>query len=153
MRATICNLVLIWKYENDHMIITISSRQMRAIKGNSQSRLGKWHLFSRVRVRPPQSCFKAQSVCFMKNLSKIKINRVRAPIVNKTKIANGIFEFHSPSTVREGLNEKKTFSFGHCPNKGGGVYPCPNFFGPLSRSAFLVNKKSLFLQKCQCIEL
>ena len=26
-------------------------------------------------------------------------NRVRVPIVNKTKIANGIFEFHSPSTV------------------------------------------------------
>ena len=35
----------------------------------------------------------------MKNLSKNKINRVRVPIVNKTKIANGIFEFHSPSTV------------------------------------------------------
>ena len=29
----------------------------------------------------------------------------------------------------------------------------PEFFGPFSRSAFLVNKKSLFLQKCQCIEL
>ena len=29
----------------------------------------------------------------------------------------------------------------------------PKFFGPLFRSAFLVNKKSLFLQKCQCIEL
>ena len=26
-------------------------------------------------------------------------------------------------------------------------------FWPFSRSAFLVNKKSLFLQKCQCIEL
>ena len=51
--------------------------------------------------------------------------------------------------VREGLNEKKTFSFGHCPNKGGGEgLPMPEFFGPLSRSAFLVNKKSLFLQKC-----
>ena len=51
--------------------------------------------------------------------------------------------------------EKKTFSFGHCPNDRGGVYPLPmaEFFGPLSRSAFLVNKKSLFLQKCQCIEL
>ena len=47
---------------------------------------------------------------------------------------------------------KKTFSFGHCPNKGGGL-PMPEFFGPLFRSAFLVNKKSLFLQKCQCIEL
>ena len=26
------------------------------------------------------------------------------------------------------------------------------FFGPFSRGAFVVNKKSLFLQKCQCIE-
>ena len=29
--------------------------------------------------------------------------------------------------VREDLNRKKTFSFGHCPNEGG-VYPCPNFW-------------------------
>ena len=54
--------------------------------------------------------------------------------------------------LREDINEKKTFSFGHCPNEGGGL-PMPKFFGPFSRSAFLVNKKSLFLQKCQCIEL
>ena len=33
-------------------------------------------------------------------------------------------------SLREGLNEKKTFSFGHCPNEGGGVYPCPIFFDP-----------------------
>ena len=55
--------------------------------------------------------------------------------------------------LREGLNEKKTFSFGHCPNKGGRGLPMPEFFGPLFRSAFLVNKKSLFRQKCQCIDL
>ena len=54
--------------------------------------------------------------------------------------------------IREGLNGKKTFSFGHCLNEGGGL-PMPEFFGPFSRSAFLVNKKSLFLQKCQGIEL
>ena len=36
---------------------------------------------------------------------------------------------------------------------GEGGLPMPEFFGPLFRSAFLVNKKSLFLQKCQCIEL
>ena len=35
----------------------------------------------------------------------------------------------------------------------GGGLPMPEIFGPLFRSAFLVNKKSLFLQKCQCIEL
>ena len=57
-------------------------------------------------------------------------------------------------TIREGFNwEKKTFSFGHCPNYGGGGLPMPEFFGPLFRVAFLVKKKSLFLQKCQCIEL
>ena len=55
--------------------------------------------------------------------------------------------------VREDINGKKTFSFGHCPNDGEGGLPMPEFFGPLFRSAFLVNKKSLFLQKCQCIEL
>ena len=37
--------------------------------------------------------------------------------------------------------------------RGGGGLPMPEFFGPFSRSPFLVNKKSLFLQKCQCIEL
>ena len=54
--------------------------------------------------------------------------------------------------LREGVNGKKTFSFGHCPNNGGGSTHA-RIFGPLFRSAFLVNKKSLFLQKCQCIEL
>ena len=54
--------------------------------------------------------------------------------------------------VRKDINRKKTFSFGHCPNEGGGSTHA-RIFGPFSRSAFLVNKKSLFLQKCQCIEL
>ena len=26
--------------------------------------------------------------------------------------------------------QEKTFSGGHCPNKGGGVYPCPDFWAP-----------------------
>ena len=54
--------------------------------------------------------------------------------------------------VREEINWKNTFSFGHCPNYGGGSTHA-RIFGPLFRSAFFVNKKSLFLQKCQCIEL
>ena len=29
-----------------------------------------------------------------------------------------------------GQLKKKTFSFGHCPNKGGGIYPCPDFWPP-----------------------
>ena len=48
--------------------------------------------------------------------------------------------------------EKKRFLSGIARMRGGGL-PMPEFFGPLSRSAFLVNKKSLFLQKGQCIEL
>jgi len=48
--------------------------------------------------------------------------------------------------------EKKRFLSGIARMMGGGL-PMPEFFGPLFRSAFLVNKKSLFLQKCQCIEL
>ena len=54
--------------------------------------------------------------------------------------------------VREGVNGKKSFLSGIARIMGGGL-PMPEFFGPLFRSAFLVNKKSLFLQKCQCFEL
>ena len=39
---------------------------------------------------------------------------------------------------------KKTFSFGHCLNDVGGSTHA-RIFCPFSRSAFLVNKKSLFL--------
>ena len=54
--------------------------------------------------------------------------------------------------LREDINEKKRFLSGIARMRGGDL-PMPEFFGPFSRSAFLVNKKSLFLQKCQCIEL
>ena len=54
--------------------------------------------------------------------------------------------------LREDINRKNIFLWA-LSEWGGGVYPCLNFFGPFSRSAFLVNKKSLLLQKCQCIEL
>ena len=60
-------------------------------KTNSKSHLSTaWCLL----LTPRQSCFKAPSVCFMKNLSK---NRVRVPIVNKTKAA--VFGFHLPFTA------------------------------------------------------
>ena len=49
--------------------------------------------------------------------------------------------------------EKKRFLLAIAQMMGGGSLPMPEFFGPLFKSAFLVNKKSLFLQKCQCIEL
>ena len=40
--------------------------------------------------------------------------------------------------LRDECRTKKTFQFGHCPNLGGGVYPCPNFFAPF----FYLRKKS-----------
>ena len=52
---------------------------------------------------------------------------------------------------REDINEKKRFLSGIAQTRGGSTHA--RIFGPLFRSAFLVNKKSLFLQKCQCIEL
>ena len=48
--------------------------------------------------------------------------------------------------------KKKRFLSGIARMRGGGL-PMPEFFGPFPRSAFLVNKKGLFLQKFQCIEL
>ena len=48
--------------------------------------------------------------------------------------------------------ENKRFLSGIARIRGGRGLPMPEFFGPLSRSAFLVSKESLFLQKCQCIE-
>ena len=55
--------------------------------------------------------------------------------------------------LREGVNGKKRFFSGIARIRGGEGLPMPEFFGPLSISAFLVNKKSLFLQKSQYIEL
>ena len=60
-------------------------------------------------------------------------------------------ENHLRFQFREDINRKKHFLSGIARIRGGGL-PMPKFFGPLFRSAFLVNKKSLFLQKCQCIE-
>ena len=47
---------------------------------------------------------------------------------------------------------KKNVFFRASPEWGAGSTHA-RIFGPFSRSAFLVNKKSLFLQKCQYIEL
>ena len=40
-------------------------------------------------------------------------------------------DFDECLEVREDIGRKKTFSFGHCPNEGGGGLPMPEFFGPL----------------------
>ena len=55
--------------------------------------------------------------------------------------------------IREDIIEKKCFIWS-LPELGGwGGLPMPEFFCPFSRSAFLVNKKSVFRQKCHCLEL
>ena len=51
------------------------------------------------------------------------------------------------------MKKKRFLLSGIARMRGGGGLPMPDFFGPFSRSTFLVNKKSLFLQKCQCIQL
>ena len=50
---------------------------------------------------------------------------------------------HVHCWLKEDINRKKNVFFRALPKWGGGL-PMPNFFGPFSRSAFMVSKKSLF---------
>ena len=43
--------------------------------------------------------------------------------------------FHATHSLREDINEKKTFSFGHCPNDGGGSTHA-RIFGPFFHHVF-----------------
>ena len=52
---------------------------------------------------------------------------------------------------REGLNEKKTFSFGHCPNEGGGAYPCPNFLALFQEVHFLSINRVYFFKNANVL--
>ena len=50
--------------------------------------------------------------------------------------------------------KKKTFSFRHYPNNGGGGeggLPMPEFFDPLSRIAFLVKKRVYFFKNANVL--
>ena len=57
-----------------------------------------------------------------------------APQCNGT-LKGWLFRFNSPipSSLRKDIVRKSTFSFGHCPKRGGG-YPCPNFLALFSPS-------------------
>ena len=46
---------------------------------------------------------------------------------------------------REDINRKKTFSFRHCPNDGGGL-PMPEFFGPFQEVHFWSIKRVYFFK-------
>ena len=52
--------------------------------------------------------------------------------------------------LREGLNEKKKFFFGHCPNKGG-VYPCPNFLALFQEVRFWSIKRVYFFKNANLL--
>ena len=54
-------------------------------------------------------------------------------------------------SLREGLNEKKTFSFGDCPNDGGGVYPCPNFLALFLEVHFWSIKRVYFFKNANVL--
>ena len=57
----------------------------------------------------------------------------------------------SRSWIREGVNWKKTFSFGHCPNDGGGVYPCPNFLALFLEVHFWSIKRVYFFKNANVL--
>ena len=66
--------------------------------------------------------------------------------VQNTPNDDSLMTRYITSNIREGLNgKKKRFLSGIARIRVGGGLPMPEFFGPLFRS--------LFLQKCQCIEL
>ena len=48
--------------------------------------------------------------------------------------------------LREDIKTKNTLQFGHCPNLGGWVYPCPNFFDTFF-DQLIVPKKVIFYPK------
>ena len=53
--------------------------------------------------------------------------------------------------LREDINWKKTFSFGHCPNDGGGVYPCPNFLALFLEVHFWSIKRVYFFKNANVL--
>ena len=54
-------------------------------------------------------------------------------------------------SIREGVNGKKTFSFGHCPNNGGGVYTCPNFLALFLEVHFWSIKRVYFFKNANVL--
>ena len=58
--------------------------------------------------------------------------------------------------LREDINEKKTFSFGHCPNEGGGDLPMPEFLALFQEVHFWSIKRVYFFKNVEqqfvCVE-
>ena len=92
--------------------------------------------------------FTEQAIFWKEKLSKYKKAIVRSANMAKKNyiLKEGPFDIWLVCK-RESFPKKRWCSFGFCPNEGGGG-TCP-FFWHLFISAFYVNKRSLFLPKCQ----
>ena len=53
--------------------------------------------------------------------------------------------------VREGVNGKKAFSFGHCPNDGGGGLPMPEFLALFLEVHFWSIKRVYFFKNANVL--
>ena len=65
-----------------------------------------------------------------------------------------VLEGYKPEEVmNKGRGQrKKTFSFGHCPNDGGGgVYPCPNFLALFLEVHFWSIKRVYFFKNANVL--
>ena len=70
----------------------------------------------------------------------------------KRKITSEMMTTYFPSLLlREGVNGKKTFSFGHCPNYVGGVYPCLNFLALFLEMHFWSIKRVYFFKNANVL--
>ena len=58
--------------------------------------------------------------------------------------------FRVPYLVREDMNEKKTFSFVHCPNEGGGL-PMPEFLALFQEMHFWSIKRVYFFKNANVL--
>ena len=61
----------------------------------------------------------------------------------KSSMSISIQNEKASMSVREDINEKKTFSFKHCLNEGGRVYPCPIFLALFQEVLFGQEKESI----------
>ena len=72
--------------------------------------------------------------CFFSSLRVLSENENESDLIlfvsSEKLLSFDFFILAKEFTVREGLNGKKTFSFGHCPNVGGGSTHARIFWPP-----------------------
>ena len=137
LKSVQTQILLMWKNENKHKQNTKNSRWFRY-----WFRFGN-HLCNSYFLPPPHS--KKGLFYFFPQYSAHQPSNGFVPSEANLPI-NGKYSLGKTSTA------KKRFLSGIARMMWGGSTHA-RIFWPFFRSAFLVNKKSLFLQKCQCIEL